>query len=164
MKKVVGTILILTFVLWAGVRIWQSQIDFRKEVGGYMENASAANTVELATKEMEKVMAAIDAKRYPPGFTSALYNTPDEDVGFWVANMRSSLEELKQIKPDATSLEKSNVLIKLRETLTERSEKSTSVRAPDGISIYPHNTLFALWGCISGILAVFGFLLFTHYD
>ncbi len=164
MKKVIGSFLIFTFLLWAGVRVWQSQIDFRKEVGGYMENASAANTVEMATKEMEKVVAAIDAKRYPPGFTSALYNTPDEDVGFWVTNMRSSLGELKQIKSDATSLEKSNVLIKLRETLTERSEKTSTVRAPDGISIYPYNTLFALWGCISGILAVFGFLMLIDPD
>jgi hypothetical protein len=147
------------------VRIWQSEIVFRKEIGGYMENAAAANTIELATKEMEKVMAAIDTKKYPPGFTSSLYNTPDEDVGFWVTNMRSSLEELKQIKSDAASLEKSNVLIKLRETLTEKEKDKSSVRVPDGISVYPHNTLFALWGWISAVLAIVSCcIIFSSHD
>jgi hypothetical protein len=157
MKKILlGVFLIIPFLVWGGVRLWQSKITFRIEVAGYMQNAANANSVDLATKEMEKVVKYFDDRHLQPGFTSVIYNTPDEDVGFWMANMRASLEELKQIEPNATSLEKSNILLKLRETLTRESKDGSEISVPAGISIYPHNFSFMLWGIISTILAFVG--------
>ena len=55
MKKTMGILLILPLLLWAGVRIWNSVI-FNIECGGHMQNAASANSVDLAKKEMEKVV------------------------------------------------------------------------------------------------------------
>jgi hypothetical protein len=155
-EKFMAVVFILPFLVWGGVRVWKAEITFRVECGGYMQNAANANSIDLARKEMEAVVKYIDSHHLQPGFTSVVYNTPDEDVGFWMSNMRSSLEELRQIKPEATSLEKSNVLIKLRETLTHKTKEGGEISAPKGISVYPDNFSFMLWGVISAIIACFG--------
>lgn len=156
MKKTIGILLIIPFLIWGGARLWNAEIMFNRECGGYMQNAANANSIDLARKEMEKVVKYIDYRHLRPGFTSVIYNTPEEDVGFWISNMRSSLEELQQIKPEATSLEKSNVLIKLRETLTHKTKEGGSISVPKGISIYPNNFAFMIWGVLSFILALIG--------
>lgn len=160
MKKTIGVILVLPFLVWGGVRFWEAQFVFNRECGGYILNAANANSIDLARKEMEQVVKCIEHRRLQPGFTSVIYNTPDEDVGFWISNMRSSLEELKQIKPETTSLEKSNVLIKLRETLTHKTKEGVSISVPNGISIYPNNFAFMIWGILSGIVGFVGLLVF----
>ncbi|MEZ4195271.1 MAG: hypothetical protein R3B53_02640 [Candidatus Paceibacterota bacterium] len=160
MKKALGFILIIPFLIWGGVRMWQAEISFNVQAGGHMQNAANANSVELATKEMENVVKYFEDRHLQPGFTSIFYNTPEENVGFWMANMRASLDELKQVKSDATSLEKSNVLMKLRETLTDKSKSGSEISIPQGISIYPHNFIYMLVGVLSTILAVVGVMLF----
>lgn len=125
-----------------------------------MLNAASANSIDLAKKEMGKVVECIEYRRLRPGFTSVVYNTPEEDVGFWMSNMRSSFDELKQLKAGATSLEKSNVLIKLRETLTHKTKESVKITVPDGITVYPHNAAFMIWGWLSFILGIVGVLTF----
>ena len=61
--------------------------------------------------------------------------------------MTESYEELDKLPETATSLEKTNVLMKLRETLTDESEDGTEVTVPNGISIYPNNVCLFLVGC-----------------
>lgn len=161
MKKTLGILLILPFLVWGGVRLWKAEITFKVEAGGYMLNAANANTVELARTQMEAVVKYIEHHRLRPGFTSVIYNTPDEDVGFWMSNMKLSLDELKQISPNATSLEKSNVLIKLRETLTHKTKDGGEISVPAGISIYPYNLAFMIWGVLSFILGVVGAITFA---
>lgn len=156
MKKIIGILLVIPFLIWGGARSWNKEIVFNRECGGYMQNAANANSIDLAREEMEKVVKYIENHRLQPGFTSVVYNTPEEDVGFWMSNMRSSLEGLRQISPEATSLEKSNVLIKLRETLMDKAKEGGSISVPEGISIYPYNFAFMIWGVIAGILAFIG--------
>lgn len=86
------------------------------------------------------------------GYTSILYRTPDEDVGFWYNNLRQSLEELKTVTADATKLERSNLLMKLRETILDDGRDGVSVTIPPGMSRFPYNTGFCLWGWLSFIL------------
>ena len=160
MKKTIGVLLILPFLFWGGVRLWKAYPSFDAECGGYMLNAASANSIELARGEMEKVVKYIELRRIQPGFTSVMYDTANEDVGFWISNMKSSLEELKQIGPEATSLEKSNVLIKLRETLTDKSKEKTEISVPMGISVYPNNFGYMIWGVLSTILGIIGVIIF----
>jgi hypothetical protein len=93
-----------------------------------------------------------------------LWRTPSEDIGFWYYNLYTSRQELENLRPDATQLEKSNVLMKLRETLLDQTGGSTHVTVPAGISIYPHNVLFSWWGWSSTILMfIFGGFLLFHF-
>lgn len=154
MKKfliAVAVLFSLLFVLWAGVRIYKG-IVFGIECQGRMKRASDANTVELARAEMEKVVHYAMEQGLTNGYTSIIYRTPDEDVGFWFQNMQASLEKLKRVRPDATQLEMSNVLMKLRETLLDHGRR-LSVTVPSGISVFPHNVGYTVWGSLSFMFA-----------
>lgn len=91
---------------------------------------------------------------------SIFLHQPNNDIGYWYKNLTEAYEKLEKLPKDATSLEKTNILMKLRETLTDEEEKGVSVTIPDGISIYPRNVLYYWWGLLSGILCL-GFWIMT---
>lgn len=148
------TILLATipFLAFASIRTFRA-IDFNQNCGGYLERAANSNTIELAKTEMSRAVQYIDKKGLNSGHTSVIYDTPDEDVGFWSNNMKSSLEELQSIKVDSSPLERSNVLMKLRDTLTDNGESGTQLIYPEGISVHPNNTFFFFFGLSSFLLA-----------
>lgn len=152
----VSGLLILTYF---GIARGIEAIRFNRNVEGYLKRAADANTVELAEKNL--TIALNNLVNTPRGYTSIIYTTPDEDVGFWLDNLRASQKELKQLPANTTALEKSNTLIKLRETLLDGGEHGVYVTVPPGISIFPANTLFAIWGTIGTVLFLLGIALFA---
>jgi len=140
-------------------------VNFDRNCAGYLERAAHANTVALAIPALEKGIAYLTVNNLTEGYTSVAYRTPDEDIGFFYTNLNQSLAELKSLKPDASALEASNVLMKLRETLIVNGEKGgESLRCPDGISIYGSNTIFAIWGWASLIGLGLGILMWFVAD
>jgi hypothetical protein len=153
---------VLAFITWVIIRL-VSYISFDRNCEGYLKRAADANTVEMATKELDKALQYMETNNLTTGFTSVLYTTPDEDIGFWYNNVKASRDELKKLDPKATPLERTNVLMKLRETLLDSGEK-TSITAPSGISVYPFNgvlgglvILSLVIGTISAIAVVVKF-------
>ena len=159
MKKAIAVVILCCIPLigWCGFRVYKIVV-FDIECEGYMKRAADANTVEMAVKEMETVVAYQESRGMTQGYTSVLYRTPDEDVGFWYQNMKASLAELKSIKPDASLLEKSNMLMKLRETLLDEG-RGTQVTVPRGISIYPHNTACTFFVIFSVVILIIGIII-----
>lgn len=164
------TIIILTliglvmFLVWAGIRI-VAGISFKQDCSGYLKRAADANTVELADKELSRAVTYIENNQLTSGYTSVIYRTPDEDLGFWYSNLKASQKELQEISPEATQLERTNVLMKLRETLLDDGEKGQSVTQPDGISVYPNNAVLWFIGLLSLLMTcVFGFIWFYQSD
>ncbi len=158
MRTILGIILVIFGLLLVGAQVYQD-IQFDRNIGGHMTRAATANTIEIATTEMQIVVDNMEAKGYTQGYTSILYTTPNEDVGFWYKNMKASLNELKNVPANASDLEKSKTLMKLERTLESQEESGKKIVTPPGISTYPNNLL---WGIISllGILVlVFGLLL-----
>lgn len=163
MKIVLGifaTVMTLLFVMCVGLRIYNG-IQFDRQCGGHLKRAADANTVELARQELQFSLAYLEREQMTSGYTSLIYQTPDEDIGFWYGNLKASLNELNEIKPESSLLEKSNVLLKLRETLLDGGQKGEALTAPEGISIYPYNWAFCLGLTISGLLSVLGWFLFV---
>jgi hypothetical protein len=111
---------------------------------------------------MEIVVKYLEDHKMTTGYTSILWNSPGEDMGFFYKNMKTSLEELQSIKENSSQLEKSNVLMKLRETLTEQGKNSESIVVPKGVSRFPNNTLYGLWLLGSVIFAGIGVILFLN--
>jgi hypothetical protein len=68
--------------------------------------------------------------------------------------LKASLNELNTIPENAQQLEKSNVLMKLRETLLDNTSDGTEVTCPAGISIYPNNTAYMIWCALSLIITI----------
>ena len=140
------TIILLTILALAGTgAVIYKRIDFKQNCSGRLERAANANTVELAVKELDAAIQYAEAKDLTTGYTSVIYRTPDEDVEYWYNNLCASRQELINLPDSASTLEKTNTLMKLRETLTDTRENGTKVIYPNGLQFYPHNFL---WGIL----------------
>jgi hypothetical protein len=152
MKKIIISSLLLLFCLGIfGVRIYKSVL-IKQNVTGHLKRAADANTIELAKQELAFAISYLEKNDLTSGYTSVLWKTPDEDIGFWYKNLIASKGELDNYKGNAT-LEKTNLLMKLRETLVDEGEK-TDVTSPKGLSVFPHNKLWAFL-IILALLIVF---------
>jgi hypothetical protein len=113
------------------------------ECGGHIKLAADANSIELAKSELKIAIDYAEAHGLTEGYTSVLFRVPTDNLAFWYTNMKSAYQELCELPTDATPLERTNVLMKLRETLMDSGEKGDHVTKPDGISVYPHNKAYA---------------------
>ena len=146
MKTVVGIILgIATLIFWIHLAILA--VHQTQNCTGHLKRAADANTIDLALKELTVAIDYIEAKGLTEGYTSVFWKTPGEDLGFFYTNLMNCREELIVASWSEDQLMKSNVLMKLRETLIDNGEKGDSLTYPDGMSRYPHNVRYAiLWG------------------
>lgn len=154
MKKGIGLLLLLSALAVFSVRIYHGVV-FKQNVSGYLKRAADANTVDLAHEELTRAIDYLEANNLTTGYTSILWKTPDEDIEFWYRNLKASQRELEVLNSES-ALERTNVLIKLRETLVDSGEK-TKVTVPDGLSVYPHNALWAglmLYALIALVVAI----------
>lgn len=149
---IVGVVMTLGYISTVIVR----GIQFDRGAEGYLKRAADANTVELAESQLRIAIDYIEVKELTSGYTSVIYRTPDEDVGFWYTNLKTSLEELQALDSTSTVLERSNMLMKLRETLMDDGERGASITTPPGISLFPMNIGLAFWGIVSFIMMLFG--------
>lgn len=160
---------IIGLAIYGGIFV-VNKITFSRDVGGHLKRAADANSITLASSELKIALGGIDARGYCPEvkrvttpeelpqdcYTSAIYNTPDEDVAFWRYNIQTAYKELQALPADTDTLTKTNALMKLRETLVDHGEAGTKITLPDGISRYPHNLGLGLLFTLSGILALIG--------
>lgn len=156
MKNFLSVILILISVGIFGVRISKG-IQFKQNVSGYLKRAADANTIKLANEELSKVIHYLEANQITSGYTSIFIKTPDEDIDFWYRNLKASQDELQNLNSES-ALERTNVLIKLRETLLDKSK----VTVPRGLSVYPNNGLWAILTTLSLCTLFFGFMILVN--
>ena len=116
-----------------------------------IKNRNAANTYILNTPYAEK-------NGLTEGTVSIFLKDPANDIGFWYQNMKTAYVELENLPEEATALEKSNVLMKVKESLTGNNKNGQFVRHPSGISIYPYNIAYFWWCAISAILAIISWI------
>ncbi len=150
---VLAIIATMVFGAWGTVRIVNA-VEFNTNCKQYLKRAADANTVETAKEELAKAISYAEDNNLTEGVVSIFLRQPKNDVGYWYKNMTEAYEELENLPEDATSLEKTNVLMKLRETLTDETDSGVSVTVPNGISIYPNNVAYFWWGMLSFILAL----------
>lgn len=137
-------------VFWVGTRIVKGVV-FDINCEGHLKRAADANTVEMAAQELDLALKYLEQNNMTSGYTAVLWNSPDTDVGFFYNNLKSSRDELNKVTSETTQLERTNVLMKLRETLLDHGDHGDHVTLPDGISVFPH-TVFWFW---SGWFVVF---------
>ena len=150
----------LSLCVWGTVRIVKG-IAFDINCAAYIKRAAVANTVDLAQAQLEKAIDFAEANDLTHGIVSIFLQNPSNDIEFWFQNMTVAYEELANMPEEASQLERTNVLMKLRESLTDSGDTGSSVNIPDGISIYPHNAVFFWWAMISILGAALFFVLWT---
>lgn len=156
MKKLLSILMIAASIGIFAVAIVK-KVTLTQHVTGYLKHAADANTIPLAHQELSKAIAYLEANELTEGYTSIIYKTPSDDIGFWYQNLKASQAELQNLKP-TSALERTNVLMKLRETLTDSGEK-TKVTYPRGLQLFPHNQLWAFLITSALIMLCAGLLL-----
>jgi hypothetical protein len=137
MKNSISIVLVLISIVIFGIRI-SKDIEFKQNVPGYLKRAADASTIDLANEELTKAIDYLEARNLTSGYTSIFYQTPDEEIDFWYKNLKASQNELQNLKSES-ALERTNVLIKLRETLLDKSK----VTYPRGLGVFPNNKIWA---------------------
>ena len=151
-------VLIFIVALISPIASLVKKIEFSQDCSGYLKQAADANTVELAYERINMALKYIEGHGLTTGYTSILWRTEDENINYWYRNIKACQSELHEcIETNATSLEKSNVLMKVREALTDQGEKGTELTVPPGIHLYPHNAEWGFFNLISSILIIFAF-------
>jgi hypothetical protein len=130
------------------------KVQLKQNCTGYLKRAADANTVEVASQELQKAIDYLESNNLTSGYTSIVWRTPDEDIEFWYNNLKASQDELSKVDSTTTSLEKTNLLMKLRETLLDSGEKGSELTVPCGLSRYPHNSLFSFLMWLSSLLII----------
>ena len=143
----------LVFCAWSTVRIVKA-VQFDMNCTQYIKRAADANTVELAKEELAKAISYAEENNLTEGVVSIFLHQPKNDVGYWYKNLTEAYAELENLSEDATSLEKTNLLMKMRESLTDEKQSGVSVTMPDGISIYPKNIVYFWWGVLSFVFCL----------
>lgn len=163
MKKFIGILLIL-FTLVSLTTCSIKGVNFDRNCTAYLKRAADANTVETAKVELQKTINFLESNNLTKGYTSVFYETPDEDISFWYNNLKSSQLELSKVNNSTSALEKTNLLMKLRETLLDNSgEHGDSLTIPDGLWRYPNNLLYGIWFWVSLSTIIIGWLLLIAY-
>jgi len=153
MKAVIATISVLfTISIFAITIIRDVSID--QNCTGYLKRAADANSVETARVQLQKATQYLEIHNLTSGYTSVLWKTPDEDVEFWYNNLKESEAELMRVDSTTSSLEKTNLLMKLRETLLDGGENGDKLTVPQGLSRYPNNLFWGVMLWLSGLVFI----------
>ena len=143
------------FLIFVCARIVMD-VNFDRNIEGHLKLAADSSSIELAIDELKIATAAMEA--YPAGFTSIIYNTPDESVTFWIKNTKTCLNQLEVIPKTASLMDKNSSLLKARQILLDHKSNGESVTSPAGISIYPFNLLWTIFGTLTICFGVAGFI------
>ena len=155
MKGIIITLLTIVALLTPTFCVVKS-IRFDQQCAGYLKQAADANTAELALDQLNKALDYVEGHNLTSGYTSALWKTEDDNIGFWYENLKACQAELQGCL-EGTQLEKSNVLMKVRESLTDDGEKGTRLTIPNGISRYPFNLPLGIMRLVSYLMLFFIF-------
>lgn len=137
-----GIIQILAGII-IGVIIYAASIEFDQNCGGYLKQAADANTAELALNRLDMAVKYAEEKGLTNGYTSVFYKTEDDNIGYWYQNLKACQKELKEVI-GKSQLEQTNVLMKVRESLTDNGKEGTELTVPGGIARYPYNVFYGI--------------------
>ena len=166
MKKssliILAIILIIVPLIYYGMMIVRG-IEFDRDCTGYLSLAVNANSVEIAEERLTTAIEYLEANNMTSGDAKFIIaNRPENNIDFWYTNLKSAQAQLREIIAcgTASELEKSNVLIKLRETLLDDDD----LVIPENLCFYPNQTIIIIMSLIIWGLWILAFAIFTNLD
>ena len=105
------------------------EIKFDQKCLGFLKQTADANTPELASERLAIAIKYLEDNNLTNGYTSVLWKTEDENIEFWYNNLLACQNEINELidNENTTQLEKSNVLVKVGESLTDENESGTEL-------------------------------------
>ena len=152
MKRLLLYLSIVIFVSSLGYRTYKD-IQFDIQCKGYLELAANANSIELAKSNLDKAIQYIEKNQLTSGNSAIFIKSPSNNITFWYANLKACQKEIWELSvKGGTTLEQTNLLMKLRESLLNNEV----VIVPEFLSMYPYQKVTILMLYIS---AAFGILI-----
>lgn len=158
MKKFLALITLAIGLICPTITLIKS-IQFNQNCKGYLKQTADANSVELALDRLNRAIDYVETNNLTSGYTSIIYRTEDENIEFWYNNLLTCKQELTECI-ESSQFEKTNVLMKVRESLTDTAEEGTVITCPSGLSRYPNNKSFAFFNFFSLLIIFVGFCWF----
>jgi len=103
----------------------------------HLRLAANASTVDMAESQLRTAISWLERHKGKTGSTALIYRTPDTDYGYWLANLKASADELRQLGPDSTQTDRTNTLLKLRETIMDNDASGSYVAVPENLATFP---------------------------
>ena len=168
MKKLATIFLVLSILSTLALLGWGTTravkaIKFDIDCTQHLKRAADASTVDLAKEELLKAISYAEEHGLTEGVVSIFFQQPCNDVGFWYNNIKEAYAELDGLPEDVSSLEASNVLMRVRESIADQAKSGIRVTLPDGIEIYPNNIPYFWWGTVSFLLSIVGWIGCLYY-
>jgi hypothetical protein len=161
--KIPLIMIVTIFAAWLSARIFFA-FDFYYNCESYLVSAAHANSVKTAKQELTKALTYLKNHNLTNGQIPIFIVNPSGNIGLWYEKLNNSMIEL----PSEASIDQDKntvALSNLKNTILHRSIFGIKVIHPSGISIYPHNILFFIWGLFSFIGSIYwGILYFTQYQ
>ena len=157
MKYFIASLLIVIGLI-TPVSCTVKTINFNQNCAGYLKQAADANKAAIALERINKALDYIESHKLTDGYTSVLWTTEDENIGFWYENIKACKAELEACLK-SSQLEQTNVLMKVRESLMD----GPRLTIPEGISRYPNNFVWMLFGVLSFLL-ISGGIIWIIYE
>lgn len=134
---------------------WRFGIDCEQ----YLTQASNASTVEVAKDRLDRAIGYLEGNGMTRGNTGVIIQTPAKDVGYWYANLVSAREELDDPTIADSSISQTNMLMKLREVLTDNGSQGSHLVLPGPVYYVPNRAAWYWTGWIVFLLAIPGSVL-----
>ena len=152
MKRLLLYLSIVIFFSSLGYGVYKD-IQFDIQCKGYLELAANANSIELAKSNLDKAIQYIEKNQLTSGNSALFIKSPSNNITFWYANLKACQKEVWEFSvKGGTTLEQTNLLMKLRESLLNNEV----VIVPEFLSMYPYQKVTILMLYIS---AIFGILI-----
>lgn len=147
---VLGVISLVVIII-VSVSMWYG---FKSNCGDYLKLAGDAPTVEKANVFLGKAINYLEQKDKTSGNSAFIFRTPANDVGIWYGQLTGAKAIADSLIKNGTSLEKSNALMKIRETVLDQGEKGTVVTLPTKIASFPYQWPMLIWWIVTVLLVV----------
>lgn len=160
----IGLVMVLVGCLMLAAPV-SSSLGFDWNCEEYLKRAADSASPEKCGEELDKAISYAKENGLTKGNTGVFFKTPSCDVKFWYENLEKAREALKEVESTsgeskASAMEKSNVLMRVRETILDGSNKGVEVTLPPRIGLYPNvfllSVLFWVGILVGGIGVILG--------
>ena len=144
---------IISIIIFCAIPTYCS-LKWQANCGEWLQQASNANSASIGLERLTNAINYLESNKITQGSSHIIYATPNTNVEIWYQNLKAAQKQLQDSvnNKNLSNLEESNILMKLRETLTEKD----AVIVPENIVYYPNGFMF-LFGslffvCLSAII------------
>ena len=152
---IISLVCIGSIIVWTIVRSTFA-IMYSNNTGARYEVVARNNDPHIVSAELKSLILETEKNNWTTGYTSAYWNSEDENLGLWYINLISAKNRIDAImSSEVSKTEVSTTMISVQQSFKLNSGGYKD--GPDGLSVYPHNKAYAniIWFFfILGLLSI----------